>query len=210
MAHEIKNPLTILKTYAQFVTEKHTDPVFAKELQETLSEETGRIQRIVQELLDFAKPKTPRMQPVDLAQLIQSTVNLFSGEFLKHKINCSVDCNLNGALLQADPDQMRQVLINLIQNAIEAMPNGGKISIECSVTPGKEILLKISDTGVGIPKHLLPKIFDPFVTGKETGNGLGLTMVYSIVQANRGTIQVDSIPGRYTHFSVRLPMIEAD
>ncbi len=209
MAHEIKNPLTILQTYAQFVTEKHTDPAFAKELQETLSTETRRIQGIVQDLLDFAKPKAPHMQPVDLAQLIQSTVNLFSGEFLKHEINCSVDCNFNSALLQADPDQMRQILINLIQNAIDATPSGGKISIEGS-THNKEVVLKISDTGKGIPKHLLPKIFDPFVTGKETGNGLGLTMVYSIVQAHHATIQVDSAPGQGTTFTVRLPTIEAD
>ncbi len=206
MAHEIKNPLTILQTYAQFIPEKRHDDAFITTLQETLSSETRRIQQIVQDLLDFAKPKPPRMQPVDLAGLIQSTTNLFSGEFIKRKVNCEVHCDLNGALLQADRDQLRQVLINLVQNALDAMPAGGKLSIQGTVIPDEAVVLKISDTGEGIPKHLLPKIFDPFVTGKETGNGLGLTMVYSIVQAHRGTIQVDSTPEQGTTFTLRFPL----
>ena len=90
-----------------------------------------------------------------------------------------------------DPDQLRQVLINLIQNAADAMPNGGKLNISTQPVNG-HLELTVSDTGEGIPKKLLPKIFDPFVTTKENGNGLGLAMVYSILRANHGTIRAEN------------------
>ena len=205
MAHEIKNPLTAIQTFAGFILEKHKDPEFAKKLQEVLTAEAKRMQELVQDLLTFAKPKTPQLKPVDLAPLITSTLTLLSSQLSKHQIEWSVDCRHHGAALHADSDQLRQVLINLIQNAADAMPTGGQLKIATQAV-NSHLELTISDTGTGIPPVLLPKIFDPFVTTKPDGNGLGLAMVYSILQAHRGSIRADSEPNRGTTFTVSLPL----
>jgi signal transduction histidine kinase len=205
MAHEIKNPLTAIQTFAGFILEKHKDPEFARKLQEVLTAEAKRMQELVQDLLTFAKPKAPKLKPVDMAPLIHSTVNLLSGELSKRRVQWSVDCSHNGAAIYADPDQLRQVLINLIQNAADAMPNGGQLKIATQAV-NSHLELTISDTGNGIPPALLPKIFDPFITTKPDGNGLGLAMVYSILQAHRGTIHAKSEPKQGTTFTVSLPL----
>lgn len=205
MAHEIKNPLTAIQTFAEFIPERQNDPAFLKKLREVLMSETQRIGQIAQELLTFAKPKQPHLQQVDLSHLLDSTVNLLSNDLLKHRIKWSIDCQHNGACLQTDPDQLRQVLINLIQNATDAMPEGGILTLVTRSINGHLELL-VTDTGQGIPPDLLPKIFDPFVTTKRNGTGLGLSMVYSIIQAHRGTIRADSPPGCGTTFTVSLPL----
>ncbi len=205
MAHEIKNPLTAIQTFAEFIPERYRDPDFARRLHEVLTAEAKRMQELVQELLTFAKPKPPQVSPVDLAPLIASTVNLLSGELSKRHIQWAVDCQHNGTALRADSDQLRQVLINLIQNATDAMPNGGQLKIATQAV-NSHLELTISDTGTGIPPALLPKIFDPFVTTKPDGNGLGLAVVYSIIQAHRGSIRAESEPGRGTTFTVSLPL----
>ena len=205
MAHEIKNPLTAIKTFGEYLPERHNDPAFVKQFSEILDHEVNRIQRIVQELLTFAKPKPPQLKPVDLAPLINSTLNLLSGDLRKRQVQWTTNCQHNGVTFKADSDQLRQVLINLIQNAADAMPGGGNLTISTQANDGYLELI-ISDTGQGIPKELLPRIFDPFVTTKEHGNGLGLAMVHSIIQAHRGTIRAASTPGRGTTFTVRLPL----
>ncbi len=191
MAHEIKNPLTAIQTFADFIPEKHQDPEFVKKLHEVLTTEARRMRELLQDLLTFAKPKSPQLKPVDIGPLVASTVSMLSGELLKKQIQWSVDCRHNGASIHADADQLRQVLINLIQNAADAMPAGGKLSIATQAV-NSHLELTVSDTGHGIPAALLPKIFDPFVTTKPDGNGLGLAMVYSILQAHRGSIRADS------------------
>ena len=205
MAHEIKNPLTALRTFTEFIPERHQDPEFAKKLHQVFSTETNRIEKTVRELLEFARPKPTQQIPVDFSQLINSTVDLFSGELLKRQVRYSVDCQHNGANLYADPDQLRQVLINLIQNAADAMPDGGHLTL-ATQSSNSHLVLTVSDTGHGIPRNLLPKIFDPFVSTKPDGTGLGLSVVYSIIQAHHGTIRADSHPGRGTTFIVTLPL----
>lgn len=204
MAHEIKNPLTAIKTHGEFLPERHGDPVFVKRFSELLAQETSRINGIVQDLLDFAKPKPPQLKQVDIGHLITSTVDLLSGELSKHQIRWTINCRHDGATIQADSDQLRQVLINLIQNAADAMPNGGSLTLATQANNG-HLELTVSDTGQGIPKEILPRIFDPFVTTKPNGNGLGLAVVYSIVQSHRGTIHAASSPGLGATFTVRLP-----
>lgn len=205
MAHEIKNPLTAIQTFAEYLPEKHKDAEFVAQCHQVLIQETKRIREIVQDVLDFAKPRAPQTKLIDLASLIHSTVDLLSGELLKQNIRWTVDCHHNGAALHADSDQLRQVLINLIQNAADAMPSGGQLKISTQDV-NSHLELTVSDTGCGIPPALLPKIFDPFVTTKPDGNGLGLAMVYSILQAHRGTIRADSQPHHGTTFTVSLPL----
>ena len=205
MAHEIKNPLTTLKTFTEYIPEKQSDPEFLKKLHEVYTAEVNRIQDIVEDLLEFSKPRPPELKPVDLGPLIASTVNLLSSDLLKRRIQWTIDCQHNGSILQADVGQLRQVLINLIQNAADAMPSGGQLKI-ATQSINSHLELTISDTGTGIPPALLPKIFDPFVTTKPDGNGLGLAMVYSILQAHRGTIHAKSAPKQGATFTVSLPL----
>ena len=203
MAHEIKNPLTALKTFTEYIPEKKNDPEFLKKLHEVYTAEVNRIQDIVKDLLEFSKPRPPELKPVDLGPLIASTVNLLSGDLLRRKIQWTIDCQHNGSTLQADVSQLRQVLINLIQNAADAMPAGGQLKIATQAV-NSHLELTISDTGSGIPPALLPKIFDPFVTTKPDGNGLGLAMVYSILQSHHGSIRADSQLNHGTTFTVSL------
>ena len=205
MAHEIKNPLTTLKTFGEFLPEKRNDPEFLDRLEEILTSETGRIQSIVQDLLDFAKPKPPRFKPVALTPIIHSTVNLLSADLAKRNIRWEIHCQPNGMKIQADPDQLRQVLINLIQNAADALPDGGTLTLTTQAHDG-HLELTVTDTGKGIPKELLPKIFDPFVTTKPTGTGLGLAMVQTIVRAHHGTISAASTTPHGTTFTLRFPL----
>ena len=205
MAHEIKNPLTAIKTFAEFIPEKQNDPIFMKRLHHVLTSETQRIQEVVQELLEFAKPKTPNLKPVDPGPIIKSTVDFLSGDLSKHSIQWSISCQHNGATIQADSDQLRQVLINLIQNAADAMPNGGTLTLATQVNDGY-LELTVTDTGEGIPKELLPKIFDPFVTTKPNGTGLGLAMVQNLIRAHHVTISASSTPARGTTFTLRFPL----
>ena len=205
MAHEIKNPLTTLKTFTEYIPEKQGDPAFLQKLHEVYTTEINRIQAIVKDLLEFSKPRPPELKPIDIGPLIASTVNLLSGDLLRRRVQWTVDCRHNGSVLHADADQLRQVLINLIQNAADAMPAGGQLRIATQAV-NSHLELTVSDTGHGIPLALLPKIFDPFVTTKPDGNGLGLAMVYSILQAHRGSIRVDSQPNRGTTFTVSLPL----
>ncbi len=203
MAHEIKNPLTIIQTYAQYLTERHDDPTFIKECQESILSETKRMKNITKDLMSFAKPSDTKRIPVELEELVRSTVLLLAQNLSQQKIGWNVACEPETTtVIQADPDQIRQILINLIQNAADAMPNGGTVSVSTKSTD-EHAYIVITDTGCGIPPEILPKIFDPFVTTKPDGNGLGLTMVYSMVQANCGTIQVDSAPGQGTTFTIR-------
>ena len=142
---------------------------------------------------------------MDIGPLVASTVNLLSGDLLKRRVQWTIDCQHNGSVIHVDAAQIRQVLINLIQNAADAMPSGGKLSI-ATQTVNSHLELTISDTGCGIPPALLPKIFDPFVTTKADGNGLGLAMVYSILQAHHGSIRADSQPGLGTTFTMTVPL----
>jgi len=205
MAHEIKNPLTTLKTFTEFIPEKQHDPAFLQRLHEVYTTEINRIQNIVKDLLEFSKPRPPELKPVDIGPLIVSTANLLSGDLLRRRVQWTIDCQHNGSILQADAGQLRQVLINLIQNAADAMPSGGKLKIATQAI-NNHLELTVSDTGSGISPALLPKIFDPFVTTKADGNGLGLAVVYSIIQTHRGSIRANSQPGRGTTFTVSLPL----
>jgi len=207
MAHEIKNPLTALLTFTEFIPERHKDPEFIKKLHEIFSSETRRIQGIVQELLEFSKPKPPHPRPVEIGRLIESTLDLLAGDLIKRGIKYSVSCGHDGVQAQADPDQMRQVFMNLIQNAADAMPEGGSLEFHTRIVEGC-LEIRVTDTGHGIPKHLLAKIFDPFVTTKPAGTGLGLAVVYSILQQHHGTIRAENRPDGGAVFTLRLPVAE--
>jgi signal transduction histidine kinase len=205
MAHEIKNPLSAIKTFAQYLPEKYDDPAFRKKFFRIVQAEIDRINEIVRELSDFAKPAPLQLQPVKVAQLVEDTLSLLSNQCLEHGVEIEKHFLENGVKIQADPQQLKQVLLNLLLNSLEAMPQGGKI--EVTTATGQEGLsLRITDTGTGISPDQQKHVWDPFFTTKERGMGLGLAIVKGVVERHGGQIALSSRPGQGTTVEVNLPI----
>jgi len=204
MAHEIKNPLTTIKTFAQFLPEKSGDAEFQEKFHRLVPKEVDRIDRIVRQLLDFAKPAAPSLQPTQLSQLLDETLDFLNSEALRRRIDVERSYSSHDTI-QADPQQLRQVFLNLFLNSLDAMNgHGGKLTVS-TATADSRLTVTVSDTGCGIPKDDLKRIFDPFFTTKPSGTGLGLSVVHGIIKEHRGTIHIDSREGQGTRITVAFP-----
>lgn len=208
MAHEIKNPLTVLKTFSEFLPRKMDDKEFLKKFQPMIAHEIDRINALVHELLDFAKPAPLQIKPTPIHALLDQTLEILSNDFLKHKINVHKDYSLTTpAILNLDPNQFKQALLNILLNAMEAMPTGGAVTV--TTLPSSDLqyaLIKIQDTGCGIRNEDIAHIFDPFFTKKDHGTGLGLSITYEIVRGHQGKIFAESEKDRGTAFVIELPL----
>jgi signal transduction histidine kinase len=186
MAHEIKNPLTAIKTFSEFLPKRFEDSVFREKFIKIINDETDRISAIVGDLLIFSKPVPPKKQICNCLEILKGITDLLSGTFLKNNIitEYEIASDKNKALV--DPSQIKQALLNIVLNAIDAMKErGGKLNIQ--LTSNEHCLIvKISDTGKGIPTEKLKYLFDPFYTTKDDGTGLGLAITHTLVQANSG------------------------
>ncbi|MDD4182681.1 MAG: ATP-binding protein, partial [Candidatus Omnitrophica bacterium] len=191
MAHEIKNPLTGIKTFTEYLPEKYNEPGFVDKFHKIVSTEVDKINSIVQQLLDFSKPKQLQLQEVNIHQIIDQTLSLLSNSLIKYKIALVRNYDTSLPSVRMDPNQMQQVFCNLFLYAIEAMKGGGKLTVSTSQT-NNTIQITISDTGKGITQKDLEHIFDPFYTTKETGTGLGMSIIYGIVKEHKGDIKVES------------------
>ena len=205
MAHEIKNPLTSIKTFAAYLPEKAHDPSFQQKFQRIVTQEVDKIDQLVRQLLDFAKPTPPQLQPTHVSQLLDETLEFLSSECLKKRIQIERSYASDGAI-QADPQQLRQVFLNLLLNSLEAMDGGGgKLSVTTAAGHG-QLTVAIQDTGPGIPNEHLTRVFDPFFTTKPHGTGLGLSIVHSIITEHHGTIAFDSQPNHGTRCTLAFPL----
>ncbi len=166
--------------------------------------ELERIRRIIQQMLDLYRPRQERMEPVDLNAAVEGVLALMRKQLESH--NVTVETHLDSAAPQVigREDQLRQVFINLVLNAIEAMPQGGQITIKTNRQDGL-IAVQVSDTGVGIAPENLTRIADPFFSTKPKGVGLGLTICHEIIERHRGTLDVRSQVGRGSRFIIQLP-----
>jgi len=207
MAHEIKNPLTGIKTFTEYLPEKYNDPKFVKKFHKIVSMEVNRINDIVQQLLDFSKPKPLKLQEVNIHRVIDQTLSLLSNSLLKYKIALVRNYGSSISSVSVDPNQMQQVFCNLFLNAIDAMKAGGQLSI-ATKTESDNIEITISDTGKGISKKDLEHIFDPFYTTKETGTGLGMSIIYGIIKEHKGQIQVENGKDKGTQIIITIPKYE--
>ncbi len=215
MAHEIKNPLTLLKTFSEFLPNRLDDKEFLKKFSPMVANEINRIDELVHNLLDFAKPAPPALKATDIHQLLNHTLDLLSNDLIKHHIQCVRRYQVDGTCLDIDPKQISQAVLNIVLNAIDAMPGGGTLTVatELPLTPslvkrgngGVEITIKIQDTGYGIKPEHLPHIFDPFFTQKDEGTGLGLSITHEIIRNHKGKIFVESQAGKGTTFIIELP-----
>lgn len=209
LAHEIRNPLTTLKTFAQYLPKKYHDKEFIDQFSGLVTREVERINNIVTKLLNFSKPTTPKIERINASGYISDIVNLMSSELLnKHIIlsETSIDPEL---YIYADPNQFKQVIWNLIVNSLQAMPGGGCLKISARQENDLFALVCIQDDGIGIPKDKIKNIFDPFYTTKDDGTGLGLAIVHQIVESHKGKIQVESTQGQGATFRIFWPMRQA-
>lgn len=203
LAHEIKNPLTSIKTFTEFLDEKYADKEFREKFKRIVGTEVERINSIVQQLLDFAKPRPLSLKDTDVHNILDDTLNFLNNELIKKRINLIKEYNQKTIIINADPNQLRQVFLNIALNAIDAMKHGGKLSISTRANDGG-ISIRISDTGCGISRQDLHHIFDPFYSTKDSGSGLGLSIVHNIIQEHKGRISVESETGKGTTFEILL------
>nr|WP_319393271.1 ATP-binding protein [uncultured Desulfobacter sp.] len=217
LGHEIKNPLTGIKTSAQVISKVMSaasfkaahagDPEGLSDLcllSENISSEADRVTKILNDLLKLGKPRKPNPVEFDLAQTVQKSLGLLGPRLEKKGI--ARDIKVPCLRAWADPDQIQQVLLNLLLNAMDAVPeHGGKIRVTGSLLESGRLHLTVCDNGPGIPRDKIRHIFDPFFSLKKEGTGLGLAVVYSILKQNQVRIEVDSRPGQGTQFTLIFP-----
>lgn len=214
VAHEIRNPLTAIKMLIYSMREElsENNGEKAQDL-EVIIKEIDRMERFVHNFLQFARPPDPQFVAVDLKQLIHETIKLLEPRLRKTGIELNEDYDPNLDLIYADSDQMKQVIMNLILNAMDSMPKGGKLTIKTNVYSQNThdgqrdwVQIKIIDTGCGIPEELKDTLFDPFVSGREEGIGLGLSIAFQILHRHGGWIEADNNPHGGATFTVKLPL----
>ena len=204
LAHEIKNPLTSIKTFTEHLETGYGDPAFRAKFQKIVGGEVERINLIVQQLLEFAKPVPPKLTPVDVPRLLDETVELLNNELVQRHVE--VERHYGGPeKVLGDPQQLKQVFLNLFINSLDAMNGAGWLEVRSKVDRS-ELVVTITDNGAGIVPKDLPHVFEPFYTTKPTGTGLGLAVIQSIVREHGGRITVESPPGQGTSFTLRLPI----
>ena len=207
VAHEIRNPLSSIKGFATYFKQRYQDVPEDQQTANIMIQEVDRLNRVVSQLLEFARPISISAKPTSFKNLVADSIKLIQQQAQGRQITINTRNSAKIDEINIDPDRINQVLLNLYLNAIEAMEPGGKLQIEIADSDGNSGLnIRISDTGRGIAEADLPKIFDPYFTTKSSGTGLGLAIAHNIVEAIGGTIEVKSEAGNGTAFTLRLPI----
>ena len=218
-AHEIRNPLTSIKTFIQLAPERKDDPQFIQEFSKVVLDDVYRIERLIQEILDYARYMEPKLTDEDFNDIVASCLYFIDVKADSHGIKIEKELASDLPRVMLDRQQIKQVLLNLLLNAMDAMgEHGGRLRVQTRklVKPGGKVWahIEIEDTGEGIQETNLEHIFDPFFTtkhesGEHEGTGLGLTIVHQIIQEHHGEIRVKSSVGVGTTFFVSLPALPA-
>jgi signal transduction histidine kinase len=172
---------------------------------EVIESEIRRLDEVVQGFLKFTRPEDVRLQPVSIARILEEIGPVLAPDASKNQVRIVTDCPLRVPDVNGDEAMLRQVFMNLALNACQAMPQGGTLRLTCAAVSGDRVEVTVEDTGIGIPPEHLGKIFDLYFTTKDHGTGIGLSMVYRIIQLHDGDVEVQSTPGRGTTFRVSLP-----
>lgn len=213
IAHEIRNPLAGIKTTAQALGEEMGKEDPKREYLNRITKEIDRLNELLKTFFSFAKPQTLLLVPCHIKEIINAIIPFLIKEIADKGIRFVETYHPKLPRIRVDKIQMHQAFLNLFLNAIQAMPGGGELKIEANpvVIPSLDgsmqnyVRVVVSDTGKGIPPHILPKIFDPFFTTKPKGIGLGLSITYQIIKKHGGTIKVDSQWEKGTSFNINLP-----
>lgn len=205
VAHEIRNPLSSIKGFAVYFRERLSGNKEDEETADIMIAETERLNRVISQLIEFARPLTLKKEQTNLTDLVRHTIRLVDAEARKNAVDVDVQASDDLPMADIDPDKIKQVLLNIFLNALSAMPDGGRLSVELATQKGFMDVV-VSDTGSGIKEEDLPRIYDPYFTSKPAGTGLGLAVVQKIMDAHGGMIQTESKAGFGTkvtlHFSL--------
>ena len=214
VAHEINNPLSGVLNFAKLMqrvlTREGIPPERVDDFRrylEHVAVETARCGRIVVDLLAFSRRQSPRRRSCDFNGIVTRTVALVNHKIELESAQATLELAPDCPVIDGDPSQLQQIVINLVMNAVEAMPEGGRITLRTRPTPDGGVFFEVEDEGVGIPEEILPRVFDPFFTTKEEGKGtgLGLAVVFGIVEAHGGAVEVARREGGGTCVHVSLP-----
>ena len=213
LAHEIRNPLVSIKTFTQLLPERMEDEEFRNYFLKVASGEIDRLTTLINELLGFARPSEPNLQGENVNTIIEKIEFLIVTEARKKNITISKDFMANLPGVNVDAEQIKQVLLNILLNAVQAIPGDGKIWIETRVvqvareeTSERFVQVEVRDSGVGISKENLERVFDPFFSTRPDGSGLGLAISYQIIHEHGGFIDLESEVGKGTSFRIHLPL----
>jgi signal transduction histidine kinase len=214
VGHEVKNPINAMVVHLELLRSKlasgRLERESAQKHVDILADEMHRLDRVVQTLADFSRPMELELREHDLRRVVEQTIELAGAEFTEHGVTIEKDLPLAAVMVRVDAELLRQALLNLLLNAMQAMPDGGVV--RASVRRDQRIaIVEIADNGIGIPANLLPRIFDLYFTTKPKGSGIGLAMTYRIMKLHGGTMDVRSeadpgSPNRGTAFTLRIPL----
>jgi signal transduction histidine kinase len=207
IAHEIRNPLTSINILIHSMTETLSSGDSSKEDLKVIEEEINRINEIVDQFLRFAKPAPPLLEKAEVVPIFEETLQLLRPQIERQRIAVKKEFQPFLPPILMDREQMKQVILNLLLNAVQAMPKGGHLKLKGKISEDDGwIKLSVQDSGVGIPDEDLDRLFDPFFSTKEGGIGLGLSIAHRIIDQHNGKIEVESGPGNGTLFTVSLPI----
>jgi two-component system nitrogen regulation sensor histidine kinase GlnL len=224
MAHEIKNPLVTVKTFTQLLPERYQDEDFRGTFSTLIGQEVRRIDDIVNQLLEFARPAKPDLAPIGLHTVVGKCLRLLEQQMRQRNLELRKEFTEESDAILGDANLLQQAFVNFLLNAIDSMQEGGALTVSTSHlrfdrrarakygehSDDRRIRLSIRDTGVGIAPEKLPHIFDPFFTTKSHGTGLGLSVSHGIIQDHGGDIEVESQPGQGTVFHIVFPVRTAE
>jgi len=204
MVHEVNNPLMIISGNAQLCLTEELNKQ-AKENLGIIIEQCARTKSIIQRLLAFSKPTKGEIKNADINAVVDSTAKLLEHQYSVSNIKMIRNFAAQLPMIPIDEKQIQEVLLNIIKNAAEAMPEGGVITMATS-QEGPFLRIDIADTGMGIPKEAMEKLFTPFFTTKDKGTGLGLPVCYGLVRAHGGDLEFNSVVGKGTTAAIYLPL----
>jgi two-component system sensor histidine kinase HydH len=206
VAHEIRNPLSSIKGFGTYFKERYRDNPEDGKTADIMIQEVDRLNRVITQLLDYARPMTMQRQEIMLQDIIRRTLHMIEAQAGEKGITLQADMSADVHAISIDPDRMQQVFLNLCLNALGAMDAGGVLSISLVETPDGYVRVEVRDTGVGIAPQDLGRIFDPYFTTKPSGAGLGLAIVQKIINSHNAEIHIASTPGNGTTVTILLPV----
>ncbi len=207
VAHEIRNPLSSIKGFATYFGERYRDIPEDKDTAQIMVNEVERLNRVISQLLEFARPVNINKQTLDIKTVINHSAKMIERNAHEKDINIYVEIPSGIPHIAVDSDRMNQVFLNLFLNSIEAMDSGGELSITVNYDYAAEMMkIKVSDTGKGIAPHDIGNVFDPYFTTKQSGTGLGLAIVHRIIESHNGEIKVESDLKKGTDVTILLPL----
>src|SRR6266849_653765 len=209
VAHEVKNPINAIVLHLQLLQNKlqQIDPDTRRHM-DIIGNEIRRLDRVVQILVDFTRPRDLRLEEIDLRRLLEDVASLASPDAQQHGVTVSREFPAEALNVKVDTDFMRQAVLNIVLNGVQAMPNGGVLTIG-SRREQDIVITEIQDQGGGIPQEIQDKIFELYFTTKKEGSGIGLAQTYQIMQWHYGSIDFESTPGVGTTFRLRIPLAES-